>query len=85
MRVDLNKETEEIMAGLEIMKIEKTKPRGMRIGKGYVLYGSNPHVKELYLDGTLSEYGKWVEKWYPTVEKAVAYCEKNNWKYEVIK
>ena len=55
-----------------IFKIEKAKPAGGRIGKGFVLYGRK-------------SYSTWFERWYPTFEKAIAYCEKRNWAYEVIK
>ena len=64
---DLLKNTETEMRE---MKIEKTKPAGGRPGKGYVLYGENPD-------------GVWVEKWFPTLDKAIAYCEKRNLNHAV--
>ena len=36
-------------------------------GKGYILYGQRPDNKE------------WLERWYPIMEKALAFCSKRNW------
>jgi len=36
-------------------------------GKGYILYGDRP------------DNGKWLERWYPTIEKAKQFCQKRGW------
>jgi len=52
------------------MKIEKTKVGSYfrrEDGKGFVLYGSRP------------DNGKWLERWFPNIEKAKAFCDKKGW------
>ncbi len=52
------------------MTIEKTRKNGNE-GSGWVLSGA--------VDGDLS---KWVEKWFATSEKAMAYATHKGWKVE---
>ena len=66
---------------LNTLTIEKTKPQGGRIGKGFVLYGNK---QEYGLMGDFVEYGAWLERWFSTKEKAVNYCVKHYQTFKVI-
>ena len=79
-----NKKMEKLEITQELpMTLKRSQPRGMRVGTGFILYGSDPHNKELFLDGTPTAYGQWVEKWFATADKAIAYCDKKNWEYKL--
>ena len=56
-----------------LMRLERTRKQQAGYGcttdgAGYVLYGNRPDT------------GKWLERWYPTVEKAKNFCNKKGWK-----
>ena len=51
------------------MKFVKAKSK-KKVGGGWVLYGNRP------------DNGRWMERWFPVKEKAVAYCNKRNWHLE---
>lgn len=41
-------------------------------GKGFILYGNRP------------DNGTWLERWYPSMEKALSFCAKRAWKVEIL-
>lgn len=51
------------------MTIKQAHPRGycQPDGKGFVLYGTRP------------DNGKWMERWYPTKDKALQFANKRGW------
>lgn len=42
-----------------------------RVGGGWALYGNNPAT------------GRWFERWYESEDKAVKFCKKRSWKYDL--
>jgi hypothetical protein len=48
------------------MKITRAKSRKPD-GGGWILYGNRP------------DNGKWLERWFPTKEKAVNFCNRKDW------
>ena len=55
------------------MTIKQSHPRGYckPNGKGFILFGTRP------------DNGKWMERWYPTQEKAKAFADKRDWPVNV--
>ena len=55
-----------------MFKLEKTQLAGCHRGKGrgFVLYGDRP------------DNNTWLERWYPTIEKAKSFCQKRGWEVE---
>jgi len=49
------------------LKLERTVKANREYGKGYVLYGIRPN-------------GNWLERWFPTSEKARLFADKRGWK-----
>ena len=49
------------------------------IGGGWILYGNNPDWKP----GCDKPKKKWFERWYPTRAKAIRFCKKRNWFFEL--
>jgi hypothetical protein len=60
---------------LNTLTIEPTKNRNNKAykGKGFVLYG---YRQEYGMLGEFENYGAWIERWFPTKEKAINYCVK---------